>query len=108
MPGFLAALDLLCVPSLYGEGFPNVIGEAMACGVRCLATDVGDARDIIAETGLVVAPGDVPALAEGMTALLSAAGGQVAAAAEACRRRVQENYSLERIAALYEELYASC
>jgi glycosyltransferase involved in cell wall biosynthesis len=51
------ALDVVCLPSAYGEGLPNVIGEAMACGIPCVATDVGDCRVLLDGFGSVVAPG---------------------------------------------------
>ena len=63
---WLGSLDVLALPSAWGEGFPNVIGEAMASGVPCVATDVGDSRWVIGSTGRVVAPGDPVALADAL------------------------------------------
>jgi glycosyltransferase involved in cell wall biosynthesis len=56
MPAVFNALDLVCSASVYGEGFPNVIGEAMASGVPCVATDVGDSAWIVGNLGLLVPP----------------------------------------------------
>ncbi len=66
MPAVYNALDVVCSASAYGEGFANVIGEAMACGVPCVATDVGDAAWIIGELGPVVPPQDPVALCQGL------------------------------------------
>lgn len=56
------SFDLLTLPSIYGEGFPNVLAEALACSVRCVATDVGDARWIIDDPALTIPPNDPDAL----------------------------------------------
>ncbi len=69
MPAVYNALDMVCSPS-YDEGFNNVIGEAMACGVPCVVTDVGDPAKIVGDAGVVVPPGDPSLLAKGLSAML--------------------------------------
>jgi glycosyltransferase involved in cell wall biosynthesis len=69
MPAVYNALDIVCSPS-YDEGFNNVIGEAMACGVPCVVTDVGDPAKIVVGTGIVVPPGDPQTLAKGLRTML--------------------------------------
>jgi glycosyltransferase involved in cell wall biosynthesis len=69
MPAVYNALDILCSSS-YSEGFPNVIGEAMACGVPCVVTDVGDSTKIVGDQGIVVPAGDPRVLAKGLKTML--------------------------------------
>lgn len=107
MPSFFAGLDLLCVPSLNGEGFPNVLGEAMACGVPCVATDVGESRGIIADTGRIVEPGDPVALAAALAEMLQMDPGERLDLGRRCRDRIRDHYSLGKIAEIYEGLYSS-
>src|SRR5207247_9645105 len=63
MAAIYNAMDVMTSCSSFGEGFSNAIGEAMACGVPCVVTDVGDAKRIVGDFGEVVAPGDPSALA---------------------------------------------
>lgn len=101
----VAAVDILTSASAYGEGFPNVIGEAMACGVPCVATDVGDSAAIIGDLGRVVPPRQPGALAAAWTDLLALdRAGRVALGLMA-RRRIVEQYGLRSVVARYEELY---
>jgi glycosyltransferase involved in cell wall biosynthesis len=70
MPAVYNALDIVCSASAYGEGFSNVIGEAMACGIPCVVTDVGDSAWIVGDTGLVVPPQNTEALKTAMSSLV--------------------------------------
>lgn len=56
--------DLLILCSVWGEGFPNVLGEAMSCELCCISTPVGDAPDILEDVGYLVPLDDVDFLIE--------------------------------------------
>jgi glycosyltransferase involved in cell wall biosynthesis len=86
------ALDVCCLAS-WTEGFPNVVGEAMATGVPCVVTDVGDAAAIVGDTGVVVPPGSVDAMADGIRTLLDILDGEQTLA-DAARRRIETTYPL--------------
>jgi glycosyltransferase involved in cell wall biosynthesis len=101
-----AALDLLAMPSL-SEGFPNVLGEAMACGIPCVATEVGESRSIVGDTGALVPPGDPGAMAAALDDLLGLDQADRLERGRRCRDRIAERYSLKEIAGRYGELYTS-
>lgn len=105
VPGLLAALDVLCISSTHGEGTPNVLGEAMACGVVCVATDVGDAGVLLDETGYLVRPGDVPALAAACLRALSLDSPAATELGARARLRISDHFSMTRVAAQYVALY---
>src|SRR5262245_20595785 len=102
----IAALDVLVLGSAFGEGFPNALGEAMACGVPCVATDVGDNAAIIGGCGSVVPPRDPQALAEAMSRLLALSSDQRRALGVRARERIQKDYALSEMVRRYLEVYA--
>ena len=102
----MAAMDIFANSSL-SEGFPKVVGEAMACGVPCVVTDVGDSAIIVGDCGIVVPPNNAEALAHGWEQLIEAGAEARRRLGHDARRRIEENYSLERIVQQYEELYSS-
>ncbi len=106
----MAALDVAVLSSAYGEGFPNVVGEAMACGTPCVVTDTGDSAAVVGATGRMVPPRNPAALAGAVLELLALPGAEREALGLAARERIQTHYSLpavvERYAALYRAVTA--
>ncbi len=101
----MAGLDLFTLTSSYGEAFPNVIGEAMACEIPCVVTDVGDSGRMVADTGMTVPPGDPRALAQGWQALLMLPDEQRRELGRAARQRVQAEFTIAQVAAQYLDVY---
>jgi glycosyltransferase involved in cell wall biosynthesis len=70
LPAVYNALDALVSASQRCEGFSNSIGEAMACGVPCIVSDDGDSARLVGDTGIVVKPGDVDAVADAIASVV--------------------------------------
>lgn len=99
------AADVVTLSSAFGEGFPNVLAEAMCCGIPCVATDIGDSAEIVGYTGAIVPPRDPVALAAGWEKLAALAPGDRRKLGAAARARVVARYDLAAIIARYEALY---
>jgi len=106
VPSVLAACDVAVSASL-SEGFPNAVGEAMACALPCVVTDVGDSALLVGPAGMVVPPRDPPALAAAVLRLLHMPPADREAMGARGRARVSEHFSLAATAAGYARLYAS-
>jgi len=102
----MASLDIASSSSYFGEGFPNVIGEAMACGVPCVVTDVGDSGAIVGDTGRVVAPKDPVAMASAWEHILALGSQERKNLGMKARERVVNNFSITKIVSEYENLYS--
>jgi glycosyltransferase involved in cell wall biosynthesis len=101
----MASLDIAGSSSSFGEGFPNVVAEAMACGVPCVVTDVGDSALIVGNTGRVVPPKDPQALALAWRELIDMGLEERIKLGVAARRRIKEHFSLAAVVSRYEDLY---
>ena len=88
------AMDMI-TSSSFSEGFSNVIGEGMACGVPCVVTDVGDSAAIVGETGIVVSPKDPQALAAGWIRMLGHLNDKTYSIKEMARARIVYHYNSE-------------
>lgn len=106
MTAVFNALDIAVSSSCDGEGFPNVIGEAMACGVPCVVTDVGDSAWIVGDTGVVVPPKNPEALAAGWSDLLALTLPERVALGEKARKKIVEDFCVSKMVQT-TELYCS-
>lgn len=107
IPIIMNAIDIHVLSS-ESEGFPNVVCEAMACGTPCVVTDVGDAAYIVGDTGWVVPPSDPSALAAAIEAAIKELQGpNWQNRTKAARKRIQKNFSIERMVNEYNSLWNS-
>lgn len=105
VPALMRALDIHVLSSK-AEGFPNVVSEAMASGVACVVTDVGDAADIVGEHGWVAPPGDASALAGAIDQAVAAVRDpHWPARRDAARVSVEQRYSLQTMVDRYETVW---
>lgn len=107
IPSLMTAFDVLVSSSSHGEAFPNVLGEAMACHVPCVVTDVGDSAEIVGETGKVVVSGDMKALASELLWVLELPLTDRALLGHEARLRVAASYEIKHVVSLYESYYQS-
>lgn len=105
LASFYPALDVLALSSAYGEGAPNVLGEAMSCGVTCVVTDIGDSASMVGATGLVVPRRDPDALAAALRHMANMPNVQRRQLGARARSRIVEEYPISLMVARYEDLY---
>ena len=94
MPAIYNALDIAVSSSSYGEGFSNVISEAMACGVPNVTTNVGDSPYVVGKTGIVVPPKSPMKLAQGIEQMILKLKSDKNIH-HLVRKRIEENFIVE-------------
>jgi glycosyltransferase involved in cell wall biosynthesis len=105
VPRLTAALDIATCCSAWGESFPNTLGEAAACEVPCVTTDVGDAAAIVGELGWVVPRRDAVALACAWDSALGRSAQERHRLGGEARSRLCTNFEIGAVAARYAALY---
>lgn len=109
VPAIMNALDVHVLSSAYGEAFPNVLSESMACGTPCVTSDVGDSALIVGDTGWVVPPKNPDALAGALVQAVIALSDKEAWAQRQkdCRERIESNFSVDAMVTRYNEVWQS-
>jgi glycosyltransferase involved in cell wall biosynthesis len=105
VPRLTAALDVATLSASFGEGFPGVICEAMACGVPVAVTDVGDAARIVGDSGRVAPPRNPRALAETWRTLLDLPAEERQRLGRIARERIASKWSIDEVVRKYESVY---
>ena len=100
-----AGLDIACSSSSWGESFSNAIGEAMACSIPCIVTDVGGSARMVGKTGIVVKPGDIKEFTDAMITLIKMSSEERLGLGKLARNRIVKHFSLNLVAKQYEEMY---
>jgi glycosyltransferase involved in cell wall biosynthesis len=100
-------LDIHILSSSYGEGFPNVVAESMACGTPCIVTDVGDSALIVGKTGWVVPPKNSIKLAKAIEkALYEKNTNKWNKRCNKARLRIKKNYNISLMVKLYNKVWS--
>tara|TARA_Y100001970_G_C14171213_1_gene824287 strand:- start:539 stop:1678 length:1140 start_codon:yes stop_codon:yes gene_type:complete len=106
IPQLMNGLDLHVLSSSYGEGFPNVIAEAMACGTPCITTDVGDAGFIVGKIGWVVPPKNPIKLSKAIEKALYEIGGiKWDKRCIKARLKIKEKFSINKMLKSYNKVW---
>jgi len=105
IPSFYQSIDAFLMTSIT-EGFPNVLVEAMASGLPCISTDVGDAKYIVQDLGSIVPPRNAQALADAILAYVQKTEAEKQSLKLATRERVEQNFSIETVSRQYMQVWS--
>lgn len=100
-----SSANLTCLTSSYGEAFPNIIAESMACEVPCFSTPVGDAPFIIGDSKYIVDFDDYKKLSELIIEFLSKSENERSKIGNLFREKIKKNYDIDKLINNYEKIY---
>ena len=101
LPRLTAALDLAISTSAFGEGFPNVIGEAMACAIPVIATDIGDTARVLNDPDQVVPPKNPQSIVKACETLLQSTPEARQQIGQRNRQRIQTEFNITQVLKTY-------
>jgi glycosyltransferase involved in cell wall biosynthesis len=104
VPRLLRGLDLVVLSSAYGEGTPNIIAEAMATGIPCIATDVGDSAFLVGSWGIVVPPKKPKELAAAIETLVQENSERRGVRCREGREAIHQGHNIDRTVRIYREI----
>ena len=104
MPAFYQSIDAFLMTSIT-EGFPNVLVEAMASGLPCISTDVGDAQYIVQELGEIVPPRNSAVLVQAILNYVQQSNDERLQLKQAVRERVEAHFSIEKVSQQYMQVW---
>lgn len=109
MPSVMRSLDFHVLPSAFGEAFPNVVAEAMSCGIPCIVTDVGDSMNMVQDSGWVVEPSNPFELASAMQDALAELGTpDWLVRKNRCREIALSDFGIDLMVSKYKRLWNLC
>ena len=111
IPAAMNGIDLFVLSSAFGEAFPNVLNEAMACGTPCVATNVGDSARIIGDTGWIVPIKDPQALSSAINEAskeMRLNKSSWTKRKTMCRKRIVENFEIKEMVKKYKDIWEEC
>ena len=104
IPACLSLMDIFCMPSRT-EGFPNGLGEAMASGLPCVVTNVGDAAILTGDTAILTSSNDPLALANGLLEMLAFSNEKRLEMGACAKTRVKNEFSIEKTCQQFSSVY---
>ncbi|MGP9545672.1 glycosyltransferase family 4 protein [Psychrobacter sp. AOP7-B1-25] len=107
IPSIMNALDIHVLSSSYGEGFPNVIAEAMACGTPCIATDIGDSKVIVGDYGTIVESNSIEKLSLAIMKNLDLMHDdkQWQRLRQSSQQHIMQNFSIQNMVSKYKDIW---
>ncbi|MDC1359164.1 glycosyltransferase [Gammaproteobacteria bacterium] len=103
---FMNAMDIFALSSLWGEGFPNVLGEAMLLKIPCIANNIGGCDEIMGDTGILIdMPCSIDKWRVHLTDCISMSSEERSTFGKRGRDRVITSFSMDRTQSMYDQVY---